>query len=307
MMDTLLCRCKLAFAGGIALAVCWCVASPSQAGLRAYWPLDEGTGLTAADLSGHGNDGTLVADTEAGDPASPLGPTAPPEWITGVHGGALLFSSPVAGADPNYNHVAVPQSASLTNLGTSFSIALWIRQDSLATSPGGGAGYQRLLSTPNYELELGTAGDTNDYFWPYATENAQWQKAIGTSHYGSSGTLGEWFHMAVVSDGTNIMKYINGAVVPSSVTAVAGTPIFDVWTAYFSGSNLKLGSQSFPNKDWFHGALDEVAIWGDQALTASQVAGLYNGTLTPLQIVPEPGGLLLAALALLGVISWRQR
>jgi hypothetical protein len=40
-----------------------CQVSPAATGLEAYWRLDEGTGLTAADASGHGHTGTLMSMT----------------------------------------------------------------------------------------------------------------------------------------------------------------------------------------------------------------------------------------------------
>jgi hypothetical protein len=98
--------------------------------------------------------------------------------------------------------------------------------------------------------------------------------------------------MAVVYDGTNLMKYLNGQLVPDSVTAIPGATLFDEWQ--YSEAALKLACQTYPNKDWFIGALDDVAIWGEQYLTAEQVQGLYSGTITP-DMIPEP-----ATMALLG-------
>lgn len=50
----------------------------NQSGLVGYWPMDEGTGTTALDMSGNGNGGTL---------SSPA-----PTWVSGkVGGGALNF------------------------------------------------------------------------------------------------------------------------------------------------------------------------------------------------------------------------
>ncbi|MBN2130392.1 MAG: hypothetical protein JW741_12890, partial [Sedimentisphaerales bacterium] len=58
----------------------WHVASPAlgqyDPHLVGWWPLDEGSGTTAHDQSGHGNDGTFMGD---------------PQWVPGVRGGALAF------------------------------------------------------------------------------------------------------------------------------------------------------------------------------------------------------------------------
>ena len=296
--------------GLLILAVCLLWASTNaEAGLRAYWAMDEGTGIYAMDSSGNSNHGQLFADIEAGDPASPLpGTSTVPDWITGASGSgyALQFC---AGTD-NYNHVAVLKSDTLTDLGQAFSFAMWIRQDSLDGSPGGGSGYARVISTPNYEIELGTAGWSYDYFWPYGTPSMQTD--IGSSYYGLGGPLGTWQHMVVTYDGTDLKKYLNGQLVPDSVKNLPGLTLTDVWSdPSWEQNPLKLGCQVWPNKDWLRGALDDVAIWGNAYLDASAAADLYNGTATPANVsyvqVPEPTTALLAAAACMCMVSARRR
>ena len=48
----------------------------TKAELVGWWRFDEGTGTTAADSSGNGNDGTFNGD---------------PQWVVGYFGGALEF------------------------------------------------------------------------------------------------------------------------------------------------------------------------------------------------------------------------
>lgn len=255
-----------------------------QANLRAYWTFDEGSGSIAYDASGNGNHGLLKADTEYGDPAQPLTGTTKPNWIAGVRGaGALQFC---AGSN-NYNSVWVAKSDSLKDLMSSWSFSMWLREDSKAVTPGGG-GYARVISCPNYEIELGAANWNYDYFWPY--ENGPFQKEIGANFE----TLGEWYHMALTYDGQYLRKYLNGNVVSS--TQIVGQGINNVWDdSGWTDAVLKLGCQVWPCKDWFRGAMDDVAIWGDQCLTAEEVMGLYTGALTPLDI-PEPASLALLAM-----------
>ncbi len=256
----------------------------AQADLRGYWAFDEGTGSNAYDSSGYGNTGQLVAATEAGNPATPLTGTTVPSWTTGVHGGALLFGTPNGS---NFNYVGVAKSDSLRYLGSTWSFSMWVRQDEDAVSKnvGGGSGYQRLISCPNYEIELGVPGWKHDYFWPYGT--SAFQQDIGTT-----GPQDTWYHFALTYNGTNLTRYING--VANSIS-IPGQAINDIWKDGWDTALLKIGDQTWPDKDFFMGALDDVAIYGNQALTADQVLGLYNGTYTPLT-VPEPATMMILGL-----------
>jgi hypothetical protein len=235
------------------------------------------------DKSSYNNDGFLVADTESGSPAVPLpGPTSDPNWIDGVYGGGMQFSSHETNPN-NYNSVWIPKSDSLTDLGGKWTICLWLRQDSRMTTPGGGGGYPRVISCANYEVELGVPSWEYDYFWPYV--NPQWQVDLGTSYIGGGGSLGQWYHMAYVYDGTNLVKYINGTLVPNSVKNIPNQLIHDEWsTGGWVDSYLKLACQTWPYKDWFIGAMDDVAIWSYGYLDAAAIQGLYNGTYTPLTV-----------------------
>ena len=70
-------------------------------GLMAYWPFDEGSGTTAADMSGNGNDGTLNGDAQ---------------WVEGMLGGAIQFSG------SNGSYVSAPH---IPIDSRTFTVALW--------------------------------------------------------------------------------------------------------------------------------------------------------------------------------------
>ena len=65
------------------------LAGRASADLVGYWKLDEGSGTTASDSSGNGNDGQLVGS---------------PAWPTGVFGGAPHFP-------PSPDTVVVPHGS----------------------------------------------------------------------------------------------------------------------------------------------------------------------------------------------------
>lgn len=256
-------------------------------GLRAYWNFDEGSGDYAFDQSGNGNTGLLYAATEAGNPPVPLTGTTKPSWITskggnGTGSGALLFGTPNGS---NFNSVMVAKSDSIKNLGGYFSFSMWIRQDedSISMNVGGGSGYQRLISCPNYEIELGVPGWKHDYFWPYGT--SAFQQDIGTT-----GPMDTWYHFALTFDGLALKKYINGQLA-ATVGGFNHEGLNNIWDdSGWAEAVLQIGNQTWPNKDFFMGALDEIAIWGDRCLNADDIQELYtNG-------IPEPATMLLLGL-----------
>ena len=84
----------------------------TRADLVGHWTLDEGSGTTAADISGNGNDGTIVDN-----------PVWDITWISGVNGGAMEFYG-VGTATGNGDYVEIESSDSLDITGP-ISIALW--------------------------------------------------------------------------------------------------------------------------------------------------------------------------------------
>ena len=205
----------------------------------AHWPLDESSGTTAADISGS-NDGTLVNG---------------PVWLpsTGRIGGALEF-------DGSNDYVDIGTMD--IPAGTGMTIAMWVRLDA-------SSGSARLISKA-------TGAGEQDHYWMISTQfgtSVRFRLKAG----GSTTTLvspanqlvlGEWVHVAVTYDQSDMRIYVDGGQV--AITSKSGA--VDVNPAV----GAAMGDQpSGAGSDPFNGALDEVRIY-DRALSGAEVALLAN-------------------------------
>ncbi|MFA5292314.1 MAG: LamG domain-containing protein [Phycisphaerae bacterium] len=240
--------------------------------LVGYWPLDEGTGLTAADSSGHGKTGVLYAADSNNYPA----------WITGHNGsgGALQFNANTTGSS-NWNHVVVDINTAdgLASLGRVFTVAAWVRRDTLDYLD-----WPRIIDTDAYDVELAldpdgdsASWDPYDYF--YSDVNTPWALSIGLENDVQK-TLGSWYHLAITSNGQVVTKYVNGIAVHTTSTPLNSLPV--ATTDFYIASKTQ-------GDAYFTGALDDVAVWAGKYLPVSEIAKLVDGTATPLTVVESSG------------------
>jgi hypothetical protein len=243
--------------------------------LIAYWPFDEGTGYTANDSSGNGNTGTL----------STAGGANYPTWITGHNGSgkALQFNASTTGTS-NSNNVIVPidTTDALANLGRVFTISVWVRRDAVDYSTTTVA--PRVFDTDAYDIELAlnpdgdsSGWDPYDFFW--SDTHSSWQLYLGLENDAQK-TLGSWYHLAIVSNGQLVKKYINGVAVGS-----AGSPTEVLPTANL---DLYIGTRT-DNNGYLRGALDDLAIWSGKYISDTEIAKLVAGTATPLTVAESDG------------------
>jgi len=242
----------------------------ARADLVGLWRFEQGSGLEANDTSGYGNHGYLWGIDD--DP--PAAEPNRPKWISRVATGsqyALEFGMPNSGlptlSDSNWNYVYVGYNGSLAQLGTKWTIACWYKQytnDDTINYGEGSTGYQRIISCPSYEIELGIPAVLTDYFWPY--DSGTWQFGMATSQ-----PLNQWHHMALTYDGTTFKEYIDGSVVFTN--AISNQTLPNNWDTW---EYLRFGSQTAPIKDLFVGALDDIAIF-NECLDASKIAKIRDG------------------------------
>jgi len=217
--------------------------------LAAYWKFDEGSGTTAYDSSGNGNDGTFVGD---------------PQWVAGKFGGALEFNGD--------DYVNCGNGPSL-QIQDQITMAFWFQVQAFQNT---------------WEGFLAKGDDSYRASRGDGTGNATHMGISGTSVGGGNGwfngtvivTGGEWHHYAATYDGAEGRIYIDGVL---DVTS-PGTGQINI-----SSYDLYIGENSQATGRFLHGLLDEVRIYSralNETEILGVMAG--GGAEYPLASAPNP-------------------
>jgi len=211
-----------------------------------HWTFDEGSGTTVADVSGNGNDGTIVGN---------------PTWIDGIEGTALEFHG-LGAAGGGGDYINCGSGASLDIAGP-ISIALWIRPD--AEDPEGQgtetapmAKAMSGVSPWNWQVRYGWGGPTPYMSFTFNTSPRAWASV------GQNLTQGEWSHIACSHDGETLKCYLNGVETDS-------TPMGAIATGE---APVLIGSDGW-GCDWI-GAIDDVRIY-DVGLSGDEILDIAAG------------------------------
>jgi hypothetical protein len=233
--------------------------------LIGHWPLDETSGLIAEDLV-NGNNGTWGN-------ADGLNL----EWTTGQIGGAARLSD--LGGEDYFRIETIDQLISSNAL----TLTAWINPDE---NPG----YSGIFMTRTID------GQTNNS-WGLAFENtgaapnhldSRVDKAPVDSAADTLTPNGEWYHVALVWDGSigQHTQYING-VESGTAGGFLMRQILSTSGPWFIGYDDCCGG----TRD-FNGLIDDVGMW-NQALTPAEIQEIYDdglngigigGATTPLTI-----------------------
>jgi hypothetical protein len=215
----------------------------------AYWRLEESpdpytgesAGITAADASGHGYDGTYESGVALGQPGPLLGGDSAAGFFSGTG-------------------VVVPSYAGLDLTGSTLTVECWAK----GLSPQGDHAY--LVSKSDWHGTLG--------YGLYTGANATLRFFVGTGSAQITAELppgfaiwdGNWHHIVGTYDGTAVRLYVDKAEVAS---ATAGGTVVD--SASYGLALARFNGGGFP----FSGQLDEVAVY-DHVLPLDRIHAHYN-------------------------------
>ncbi len=228
---------------GLAAAVLGATAPQSVAALKVHWPLDETSGVTAADASGNGYDGSW------------MGTVGAPGWVSGgMDGGAMQFTG------ANRDSVIVEGFAPLA--GPPFTTSVWIKSSSANNSGlayvGNGSGSSYYVLRMQGGLARANARNTTEV------------QGAGTTPVNN----GEWHHLvAVYASDDERLLWVDGVLEHTNNTVV--NPLVP---SRFGIGGLTRNTPYNP-ADLYTGLLDDAAVW-DRSFTARDVAALHGlGTL----------------------------
>ncbi len=223
-------------------------------GLAGWWKFDEGTGNSAADSSGNGNNGTFATGIS---------------WVNGKFTKAVDF---VLGGNPR---VLVPASSSINDLNA-FTFSAWVNPRSAGENSAG-----VIFNKTNSLLAM--SGSTGRL-------SVQINHSVTNLSRVTSTTLplNQWSHIAVTWDGStdaaNTHIYING-VEASYLTSTngSGTKTSD------SSSDLNIGNRGDRARD-FDGLMDQLRIY-NRSVSPAEVSLLFNEPLPYNSPSSKPGDL----------------
>lgn len=216
------------------------------------WLFEEGSGGTAKDSSGKGNDGSI----EGG-----------PKWVNGKFGRAMEFNGQT-------DYIVIKDADSLDlNLMT---VAAWVNLVSYAED-------QRIITKEEgtgdpysvYSLQGSGAGFTKLEFRP--TLNGTRQRVASDADL----PLGQWTHVAATYDGEAVVLYIDGDV--DKEQAATGDMMVndkDVW----------IGASEFWTPRFFDGIMDEAVLF-NVALSQDDIRTLMDKGLGNILAVSPAGKL----------------
>jgi len=245
----------------VSLVVVLNMAGIVSADLVAHWPLDDGSGTVAVDVTGNGNDGTFEGD---------------PQWVAGKIGGALEFDG---------DDVVNCGNNDILNFGTNdWTIAAWIR----TTQPDPDRGTIFAKGSDNsggIRFTLATHEANPNHITLTTDDNSTKTQALGATVVND----GEWYHVAGMRQGTTTSIYVNGVLdgtntVPAGID-FSGSSQSDAYIGAIDGNS---DPATVALEKIYIGIIDDVRIY-NVALTEEELQTAMEGSQGfPYALGPDP-------------------
>ena len=216
-------------------------------GVQSHYKFDEGSGSTASDSSGNGNDGTINGAA----------------WTNGKSGKGLGFDGVNDSVDFN------------TNLGITgeLTVGAWV----YPTAAPDGVG-RIIASTYDWDSNsallrgwtLGINYGSDDKI-QFVVLDSSGNSAFANSNNFFAENLNKWTHVTgVFKPSQYIRLYVNGSMVAENTVNIPGS------IAYATGTNLRIGMRADnSSQSMWKGSIDEVKIY-NYSLSGQEIQDLYN-------------------------------
>ena len=211
-----------------------------------FWRFTETTGSTSINAGTNG--AALNGNWVASPNLNQAGPRPPAQPGFEADNSATAFNG-------TSQYLEAGANGTLSNTSR-FTIMGWVRRAGAQANRTG-------LFGQNDTVEFGFINDGTVEAWTPGGGSVQTPWTLGN---------GSWHHIAVTGDGTNLRIYINGAqaVVGGAATSSYGAAAFPF---RIGGGGITDATGNF-----FNGDIDEVALWTNTALTATQIQDYYNAS-----------------------------
>jgi hypothetical protein len=185
----------------------------------------------------------------------------------------------------NSSFVKIPRSASL-DVSNEVTLEFWMKAD-----PKNSMGRcEGIVATDFYHLEIGYLAKMGVTF---AVSSDGGETYSATAHTNGGGTVvsaGEWHHVAGTYDGSEIRLYIDGRLSGKpTLHSGAISPMLPASFLTIGSEDGRMADTNCIGTRYFHGLIDEVAIY-NRALTAGEIAAINDaGKLPPETVAAAPG------------------
>jgi hypothetical protein len=261
----------------VSLVMMLSVAGSTSADLVAHWPLDDGSGTVAVDVTGNGNDGTLNGD---------------PQWVAGKIGGGLEFDG---------DDFVDCGNQDILNFGTNdWTITAWIR----TTQPDPDRGTIFANGSDNsggIRFTLATHEANPNHITLTTDDNSTKTQALGATVV----IDGEWYHIAGMRQGTTISVHVNGVLdgtntIPATIDFSGSSQSH----AYLGAIDGNSDPAAVALEKIYIGVLDDIRIY-NVALSEDELQATMEGTVGfPYALGPDPADGALIADTWVN-LSWR--